>query len=134
MRVRLSIVVVCILAMALPAPASADGKKIAGASLMLGGAGLAAAAFNWRKSCPEGYSTHTFEGLDTQCVYISSFGSDVRTADTKVNFARPALAWAGGGAALLGFVLLMWPNRAATPSINISVSPAGLRAGKTIRF
>lgn len=134
MNARILIAMVCVVALALPAPAVADSRKIAGGVLMLGGAGLVAGAFNWRKSCPDGYSTHTFEGLETQCVYISSFGSDVRTADTKVNFKRPGMAWAGGAAAAVGLVMLMWPSRPAHPSINIAVTPSGVQAAKTIKF
>ncbi|MGE0445647.1 MAG: hypothetical protein AB7P99_10500 [Vicinamibacterales bacterium] len=118
----------------LPSTAFAAGRKTVGASLLIGGVGLGAAAFNWRKSCPDGYSTHTFEGLETQCVYLHQFGSDVRTAETRVKFKRPGLAWAGGAAALTGIVRLLIPNRPASPSITFSITPTGVRATKTIGF
>lgn len=128
------ILVTFIAPLALPAPASADNRTIAGLTLLLGGAGLAAGAFNWSKSCPDGYTTHRFQGQQTQCVYVDRFGSDVISEPTNAEFKRPALAWAGGAAVLTGAVLLFWPKRAPSPSITLSVTPSGVRAAKTIQF
>jgi len=128
------VLVTFVTTLALPARASADSRTVAGVSLLLGGGLLAAGAFNYDTSCPAGYSTHTFQGQETQCVRISASGSDVRSAPTEVEFKRPALAWAGGAAVLAGTLLLLWPKRAPSPSITLSVTPSGVRAAKTIRF
>ena len=118
----------------LPMTAHAADKKTVGAILTLSGSALMLAAFNYNgDQCPEGYSTHTFENLPTQCVSISSFGSDVRQATTGVTFKRPVLMWSGLGAAATGIVLLLLPDR-AQQVVDLTVTPDGWLASKTFGF
>lgn len=133
MRGRLAVrVVVVLVALTLGVgPASAGQRKWVGAGVVVAGAGLAAAAFNYREQCPPGYTSHRFQGMSTQCVYLSRAGSDVRTASTAATFARPPLAWAGGAVAAAGVILLLWPS---SPPVTVSVSPRGVSASRVVRF
>lgn len=109
------------------APAAAQSRKTAGVVSLLAGAGLVAAAFDYRADvCPTGYSTHTYEDLPTQCSFVSAvppYDTDVRNATTEATYKRPALAWAGVGAAGLGVVLLMLPDNPVTRRLDVRVSP-----------
>ena len=122
---------VCVLLV--PMPAQAAGRKVAGAVLAVAGAGLIAGAFDWSTQCPPGYSTHTFQNLPTQCVFISSRGSDVQEATTKLSFERPALVWAGAATAVTGVVLLLLPKKVAK-TVQLSVAPSRVSASKTFGF
>ena len=66
-----------------PMHAEAAGKKVAGAALVVAGGALIAGAFDWGEQCPPLYTKHTFQGSTTQCVFISSRGSDVQAATTS---------------------------------------------------
>ena len=116
-----------------PVHAEAAGKKVVGAALVVAGGAFIAGAFDWGEQCPYLYTKHTFQGSATQCVFISPRGSDVQTADTRVEYKRPVLMWTGAGVALTGVVLLLLPKRAAT-IVDVSVTPAAVRASKTFRF
>ena len=103
----------------LAAPASAaDGKVVAGWSLIATGAGLMAGAFNYEgTTCPSGYWTHTVTDgspprTDTTCVRTTGYGSDVREATGSASFERPMLMWSGVAAVGVGTVLLMLPKKA----------------------
>jgi hypothetical protein len=112
-------------------------KKVAGAVLVASGAALMLGAFNYDNSCPRGYSTHTYENLSTQCVYISSrppYNSDVTSETTTITYQRPALLWSGVGAAAAGVVLMLLPTRAAEVAPSVGVTPTGVSASKTFRF
>ena len=127
-------VAVLIAVLVVPAETHADGKKQAGGILTTAGGALMLSAFNYKgDQCPPGYTTHTSQGLPTQCVYISSSGSDVREATTAVTYKRPALMWTGVGAATAGIVLLLLPGRAANV-VDVSVTPTGWLASKTFEF
>lgn len=130
---RRLVVAVVVAALVAPLPALAAGKKTAGALLTLTGSALMLSAFNYKTSCPAGYSTHTFENLPTQCVLITSTGSDVRQAPTKMSYRRPKLMWSGVGAATTGIVLLLLPTRAANV-VDVSVTPTGWVASTTFGF
>ena len=114
-----------------PADARAAGKTTAGAILTLSGSALLLAAFDYKgDQCPDGYSTHTYQNLPTQCVLLSRSGSDVREATTGVTYKRPGLMWSGLGVAATGIVLLLLPER--TQVADVTVTPDGWRASKTI--
>jgi hypothetical protein len=119
---------VCILVLlSTAAPAAAQSRKTTGIVSLLAGAGLVIAAFDYETDvCPEGYSTHTYEGQTTQCHYVSPdppFDTDLRDATTKATFTRPKLAWAGIGAVGLGAVLLTLPDNRVTRDLDVQVSP-----------
>ncbi len=116
----------------LPTQSQAAGKKEAGAILVLSGGVLVLAAFNYKgDQCPDGYSTHTFQNLPTQCVLISSAGSDVREATTGISYERPALMWSGVGAAAAGIVMMMLPEKAR---MDVTFGPHEVRVSKTFGF
>ena len=116
----------------LPTQSQAAGKKDAGAILVLSGGVLMLAAFNYKgDQCPDGYSTHTFQNLPTQCVLISSAGSDVREATTGISYERPALMWTGVGAAAAGIVMMMLPEKAR---MDVVFGPHEVRVSKTFGF
>jgi len=134
---RLVTISVLVALCAAPTPASASGKTLGGALLVVGGAGAIAAAFDYRNDCPSGYSTHTAQNLPTQCVHISSSGSDVRQPPTTGSLARPMLLKAGLITVGAGIVVLMLPARAAKFArvVDVSVSPTGgWQASKTVDF
>lgn len=126
------VIAAALVAVSVAVPANAANRKWVGAGVLAAGAGLVAAAFNYREQCPPGYTSHRFQGASTQCVFISRSGSDVRTASTEVTLARPALGWAGGGVAAVGALLLLWPS--SSKPVTLSVSPRGVSASRTIRF
>ena len=134
---RLSTAIVLVALLLIPVPAdAADGKKKAGVILTVAGSALMLGAFNWGTSCPPGYSTHTFQGLPTQCVKIYPNGdSDVREASTTAAYSRPAMMWSGVGAAGVGIVLLLLPKKVAqVVKVDVSVTPKGWLASRTFRF
>ena len=108
-------------------PAAAQSRKTTGIVSILAGAGLVIAAFDYETDiCPEGYSRHTYQHQQTQCVYVSPdwpFDTDVRDATTEATFTRPKLAWAGIGAVGLGAVLLTLPDNRVTRDLDVQVSP-----------
>lgn len=123
------------LAMLLPTLAEAAGEKKAatGILLMATGVGLAVGAFNYDSSCPRGYTTHRFEGAQTQCVYISSSGdSDVISEPTTVTLERPLLLWGGFAAAGAGALLLFLPKRVQRAAPSVTVTPYGFAASKSV--
>lgn len=132
---RLTTLVGLIAGLLAPIQASAaDSKKVTGGVLIAAGSALVLGAFNWGTSCPPGYTTHTFQNLPTQCVYISSSGnSDVREASTTADYRRPALMWSGVGAAGAGIVFLLLPDR-VTKSVGIAITPTGWMASKAFEF
>lgn len=134
---RLAIVSVLLAVLVAPVQVHAAGKKTVGAILTLSGGVMMLSAFNYKgHQCPSGYSTHRFENLPTQCVFISSFppyNSDVQDATTKVTYQRPNLMWSGLGVAGAGIVLMLLPTRAAE-SVDVSVTPTGWQASKTFGF
>ena len=130
---RLAIVSVLVAVLVAPVQVHAAGKKKVGAILTLSGSVLMLSAFNYSQSCPSGYSTHTFQGLPTECVYISANGSDVQQPPVSVSYQRPALMWSGVGAATTGIVLMLLPTRAAKV-VDVSVTPKGWLASTTFGF
>ena len=136
-RILALIVVVALLIPTVPLQA-ADGRKVAGVLLVVGGIGTMFGAFSYHKYCPDGYSTHTFQGLPTECVFINfrTGDSDVRRASPTVTLRRPPMLYAGAGAVVGGIVLLSLPKRAkkVTRDLDISVSPRGVLASKTITW
>ncbi len=130
-RLAIGLMLVAVLGVVAPAHARTAGKTKAGAILTLSGSALVLAAFDYTgDQCPEGYSTHTYENLSTQCVFLSRSGSDVRTATTGITYKRPGLMWSGLGVAATGIVLLLLPERARM--VDVSVTPDGWRASKMI--
>ena len=129
----MKVVMSLVLIVSLSVSAFAEKKTTAGVLLVVAGSASMLGAFNWRESCPAGYTTHTFEGLQTQCVYLSSTGSDVRAASPKITYKRPAMMYAGAGVVAGGIVLLLLPKR-ATQGVTLSIAPQGLRVSKTIDF
>ena len=125
-RILAAAVCVLVLLSAAP-PAAAQPRKTAGIVSLLAGAGLVIAAFDYETDvCPEGYSTHTYEGQTTQCFYQSPdppFDTDLRDASTEASFTRSKLAWAGIGAVGLGAVLLTLPDNRVTRDLDVQVSP-----------
>lgn len=120
---------------ATPAVTQAADRHTTGLLLTLAGGGLIAAAFDYRgDQCPDGYSTHTFDTLPTQCVLVSRGGSDVTDATTAIRYKRPALMWSGVAAAGLGTVLMLLPDRAANAAPSVDVAPDGWRVSKTFRW
>jgi hypothetical protein len=119
---------------AVPTTASAEGKDVAGAWLVLGGAGAVAAAFNYGEKCPSGYRKYTFEDLPTACVYTDRFGGDIRDATGTMSLQRPALLWGGLAAAGTGAILMLLPDSAAKFAPNVSITPNGVSASKTVSF
>ena len=129
MRVSGALLVVLLVA---PLPARAQDRTTVGVISMLAGGGLIAAAFDYRgDQCPQGYTTHRFEGLTTQCVSIFSDGSSsVLDATTAIRYKRPGLMWSGVAAAGLGTVLLLLPDRAANATPSVDFAPDGWRVSK----
>ena len=134
---RFILVFVLLAVLVAPVQVHAAGKKTAGAILTASGGAMMLLAFNYKgHQCPAGYSTHRFEGLTTQCVFISSvppFNSNVQDATTKVTYERPNLMWSGLGVAGAGIVLMLLPTRAAEV-VDVSVTPTGWQASKTFGF
>jgi hypothetical protein len=104
-----------------------------GTVLTLGGTIATIAAFSYDTSCPAGYTTHTFQGLPTQCVYVSQYGSDVREQPTTATLERPGMLYGGIGAAAVGLIVLLSP-RSAKHAPSISFTPRGWKASKTLTF
>ena len=134
---RLAIVFVLLTVLVVPVQVHAAGKKTVGAILTASGGVMMLSAFNYEgDQCPSGYSTHRYENLPTQCMFISSdppFNSDTRDATTKVTYERPGLMWSGLGVATMGIVLMLLPTRAAE-GVDVSATPAGWLASKTFGF
>lgn len=125
---RILTVAACVLVLlSAVSPAAAQSRKTTGIVSILAGAGLVIAAFDYETGiCPEGYSRHTYQHQQTQCVYVSPdwpFDTDVRDASTEASFTRPKLAWAGIGAVGLGAVLLTLPDNRVTRDLDVQVSP-----------
>jgi hypothetical protein len=116
------------------AVAQTSKTKVAGAIAIASGVGLMVAAFDYDASCPAGYTTHYFEGLETQCSYIGRTYTNIESQTVTTTFARPMLMWSGLGAVGAGVVLLMLPKRVQRYSPSVSVSPQGVTATKTIKF
>ena len=136
MRTCVTAVVVAVVT--LHAPAAAQSKTTLGTVLVIAGGGMMAGAFNYRSDvCPEGYSTHTYQDLPTQCLFASSippYDTDVREATTKATLKRQRLLWAGLGAAVGGVVLLLLPGetgQAASRAVDIQIAPDRVKLGKT---
>lgn len=108
-------------------PAAAQSRTTLGWVSVLAGSGLVAAAFDYQgDTCPEGYSTHTFEHEPTQCLFVSPhppFDTDTRDATTDVTFKRPALLWAGVGALGAGALLLLLPDNGVTRGLDVQIAP-----------
>ena len=134
---RLTIVFVLLTVLIVPVQVHAAGKKTVGAILTISGGAMMLSAFNYEgDQCPSGYSTHRYENLPTQCMFVSSlppFDSNVQDATTKVTYERPGLMWSGLGVATMGIVLMLLPARAAE-GVDVSVTPAGWLASKTFGF
>jgi len=115
---------VALCATAVPARAAAP---VLGWSLVAGGGGAIAAAWDYRSSCGAGYTTHTFENLPTQCVHISQYGSDVRTEQSSATFKRPMLVKVGAATVAAGIVVLLLPERAqkVARTVDVAVTPHG---------
>ena len=113
---------------------AADGKKVSGGLLILGGATSMALAFDYHAQCPNGYSTHQFQGLKTQCVYIGNNFSDVIDQPTNVNYKRPKMMYGGIAGVGIGVVLLAMPARVQRHAPSVTLTPAGWQASKTVRF
>ena len=138
MIVRIAAAVAFAAIVALHAPAEAQSKTKAGAALLITGGILMAGAFDYKTDiCPSGYSTHTYQDLPTQCVYVSyspPYNSDVRDATTKATLKRRGLLWGGLGAAVGGVVLLLLPGntgQAVSKAVNIKIDPERVQVGKT---
>jgi hypothetical protein len=101
--------------------------------LTLGDAGLMMAAFDYSFEGPAGYTTHTFEGLPTQCVYVDRYRSDVREQPTSATYSRPTFTKAGIASAALGVVVLLYP-RTARRAPSIAITPTAWVASKTFGF
>lgn len=108
-------------------PAAAQSRTMLGLLSVLAGSGLVAAAFDYQAdTCPEGYSTHTFEHEPTQCFFVSPhppFDTDTRDAATDVTLKRPALLWTGVGALGAGALLLLLPENGITRGLDVQVAP-----------
>jgi len=126
-------------------PAPAAGKKLWGGVLIASGAGLMVGAFDYRTSCPSGYTTHTYQvpssawssTTETWCVDIDTLGnSDVRKAPTSGTFKRPALLWSGLATIGVGTVLLALPTRVqqVTKGVDVAITPGGWQTSKSFRF
>ncbi len=113
---------------------AADKKNVTGALLLLGGAGSMALAFDYHSQCPSGYTTHTFQNLPTQCVYVDRYGSDVIDQPTNINLSRKPMLWGGIGAVAAGVMVLAMPRRAARQMPSIEITPNGWRATKAFSF
>lgn len=123
-----------VLALYAPMAHAAEKKNIWGASLLLGGIGVAALAWDYTPQCPDGYTTHTFQGLPTQCVRISSYGSDVINQPTNVEFSRPKLLGAGAAISAAGLILLMYHKAPPKTAPSIVITSQGWRATKSFYF
>ena len=134
---RLAIVFVLLAVLVVPVQVHAAGKKTVGAILTISGGAMMLSAFNYEgDQCPPGYSTHTFENMPTQCVFLSwspPFNSDTQDATTKITYERPRLMWSGLGVATMGIVLMLLPTRTAE-GVDVSVTPTGWLASKTFGF
>ena len=106
---------------------AASKKKVAGLVTALTGGVMMIVGLE--EECPSGYSTHTFQDLPTQCVFISRSGSDVREAGLRIS--RPGAFWGGIGVATAGIVMMLLPEQAR---VDIAFSPHELRVSKTIGF
>lgn len=119
--------------------AEAQSRRTWGWITAAAGGGLIAAAFNYSPDqCPPGYSTHTYEGLPTQCVFVRTrppYDTDVRDATTGVELARRGVLWAGVGAMVGGAVLAVLPGGSAVSrTVDVQVSPNRVTVGRTFGF
>jgi hypothetical protein len=133
--VSLALILVLSLSLLSIPVSAADAKKVTGGLLIASGAGLMLGAFNYGSPCPAGYSsTYT----PKTCVKFDLFGGarDAIPASPYMDLRRPPLLYSGAGAVTGGIVLLMLPKRAAkvTKDLNVSVTPKGWLASKTITF
>jgi hypothetical protein len=130
-----AMVIVALMSVAMPSAAHAGlSRQATGGLMLLGGTTMIFGAFNWSASCPSGYTTHRFEGLETQCVYIDRYGSDVRGEDVNVEMGREWMLPAGIGTAIGGLVLMTLPKKAKKVAPSISLTPGGWKATKTVTF
>lgn len=148
MRTLINFVLVLVLIGSVPVSAQeqeqeqeGDGKFAAAAIMLLAGPILTLAAFDYRGGvCPDGYSRHTYEGLGTQCVYISSrppYNSDVRNATTAVRLKRRWMLYSGLGSIAGGLILALLPGdpgQAVSNAIDLRIDPDRVKIGKTIGF
>ena len=110
-----------------PNAQAASKKKVAGLVTAITGGVMMIVGLE--EKCPSGYSTHTFQNLPTQCVFIGGSGSDVREAGLSISHS--GAFWGGVGVATTGIVMMLLPEPAR---VDIAFSPHGLLISKTIRF
>lgn len=140
-HVAVAVVVVAVVSLTETEPATAQSRQVIGVTTVLVGAGLMAGAFDYRGDvCPAGYSTHRYQNLPTQCVFVSNrppYNSDVQEATTKVRLKRRGMLWSGLGAVGVGVVLFMLPGdagQAVSRTVDIRVAPDRVQFGKTFGF
>ena len=146
MRTLINVVLVLVLFGSVPASAQEpepeherDVKFGAAALMLLAGPILTLAAFDYSGgSCPEGYSSHKFEGVRTQCVRIYASGdSDVRTVERSVRLKRKWMLYSGLGSIAGGLILILLPGdtgQAVSNAIDLRIEPNRIRVGKTFGF
>lgn len=134
-------VLAAVVILATAMPASADPKTAIGWSLIAGGGGMVAGAWDYESGCPPGYTTHTYDlgyqyGKETYCAYANRYGSDVRKESVSATFARPTLLRIGLATVGVGVLTLALPSKAkpVTKDLEVSVTPGGWSASKAVRF
>lgn len=113
---------------------AADAKLVAGITLLSAGSLMMVGAFSYDTSCPPGYSTHTFQNLPTQCVYVGASGSDVRDIPTTATLERRGVLYGGIAVATAGAVALLMPKRVKKIAPELTITPIGWKASRTFRF
>ena len=113
---------------------AADKRIVTSLLLLTTGTAMVFGAFTYDTSCPAGYSTHTFQGSTTQCVYVSSSGSDVRDIPTTATLKRPGVLYGGIAIAAVGAIVLFMPKSVKKIAPELVFTPTGWKASRTFRF
>ena len=119
----------------------AEGKRTLGVVTAIAGAGMVVGAFNYKKTCDDGYRSVYETGFRAEYAtydYCTTFaGNTVTTRETPVDISlkRPKLLYSGIGAVIGGVLLAtVFRGAPALKDVTLGVGPGELRVQKAFSF